>query len=39
VFAGCTGLPLVLEDGDVGVPVLEPTRVLAEAAVRFARGR
>jgi aspartate racemase len=39
VFTGCTELPLVLEDGDVSVPVLDPTQVLAEAAVRFARGR
>lgn len=39
VFTGCTELPLVLEDDDVGVPVLDPTQVLAEAAVRFARGR
>jgi aspartate racemase len=39
VFTGCTELPLVLEDGDVGVPVLDPTQALAEAAVRFARGR
>ncbi len=39
VFTGCTELPLVLEDGDVGVPVLDPTDVLAEAAVCFARGR
>jgi len=39
VFTGCTELPLVLEDGDVSVPVLDPTQVLAEAAVHFARGR
>lgn len=39
VFTGCTELPLVLEDGEVDVPVLDPTQALAEAAVRFARGR
>jgi aspartate/glutamate racemase len=39
VFTGCTELPLVLEDGDADVPVLDPTQALAEAAVRFARGR
>ncbi len=39
VFTGCTELPLVLEDGDAVVPVLDPTQALAEAAVRFARGR
>lgn len=39
VFTGCTELPLVLEDGDAHVPVVDPTQALAEAAVRFARGR
>jgi len=39
VFTGCTELPLVLEDGDAQVPVVDPTLALAEAAVRFARGR
>lgn len=39
VFTGCTELPLVLEDGDALVPVVDPTQALAEAAVRFARGR
>jgi aspartate racemase len=38
LFAGCTELPLVLEDGDVSVPVLDPTQILAQAAVRLARG-
>jgi aspartate racemase len=38
VFTGCTELPLVLEDGDAAVPVLDPTQALADAAVRFARG-
>jgi aspartate racemase len=38
LFTGCTELPLVLQDGDVAVPVLDPTQILAEAAVRFARG-
>lgn len=37
VFTGCTELPLVLRDGDVSVPVLDPTQALAEAAVRLAR--
>ena len=38
LFTGCTELPLVLQDGDVSVPVLDPTQILAQAAVRFARG-
>ncbi len=36
LFTGCTELPLVLQDGDVGVPVLDPTETLARAAVRYA---
>ncbi len=38
LVTGCTELPLVLENGDARVPVLDPTQALAEAAVRFARG-
>ena len=38
LLTACTELPLVLHDGDASVPVLDPTQVLAEAAVRFARG-
>lgn len=37
VLAACTELPLVLRDGDLSVPVLDPTQLLAEAAVRYAR--
>ena len=37
LLTACTELPLVLRDGDAGVPVVDPTQVLAEAAVRFAR--
>ena len=38
LLAACTELPLVLRDGDVSVPVVDPNQVLAEAAVRKARG-
>jgi len=38
LLTACTELPLVLHDGDASVPVLDPTQMLAEAAVRFARG-
>ena len=38
LLAACTELPLVLRDGDVNVPVVYPRQVLAEAAVRKARG-
>jgi len=33
LIAGCTELPLVFCDGDASVPVIDPTRVLAEAIV------
>ena len=36
LIAGCTELPLVFRDGDASVPVIDPTRVLAEAVVRRA---
>lgn len=38
VIAGCTELPLVLRDGDLEAPVIDPTKVLAEACVRLALG-
>ena len=38
LIAGCTELPLVFRDGDASVPVIDPTRVLAEAIVRRASG-
>lgn len=36
IIEGCTEIPLVLRDGDVDVPLVDATRVLAEAAVRTA---
>ncbi|MGI6631957.1 MAG: aspartate/glutamate racemase family protein [Bacillota bacterium] len=36
VIAGCTEIPLVLKDGDLDVPVIDATKVLAEACVRLA---
>lgn len=33
IIAGCTEIPLVLEDGDISVPVLDTTDLLAQAAV------
>lgn len=38
LIAGCTELPLVFRDGNASVPVIDPTRVLAEAIVRRAAG-
>jgi len=37
VVCGCTEIPLILRDGDLSVPVLDPTGILAAAAVREAR--
>ena len=36
---GCTEIPLALHDGDLAVPLLSPTEILAKAAIREARGR
>ncbi len=36
VLAGCTEVPLILQDGDVPVPLIDPTWYLAQAAVRYA---
>ncbi|HHX27787.1 MAG TPA: amino acid racemase [Firmicutes bacterium] len=38
VIAGCTEIPLVLSDGDLETPVVDATKVLAEACVRLAVG-
>ncbi|MEW6399393.1 MAG: amino acid racemase [Bacillota bacterium] len=39
IIEGCTEIPLVLRDRDVGVPLLDATWVLAAAAVRTALGQ
>lgn len=36
IVAGCTEVPLILQDGDLPVPVIDPTWILAQAAVRRA---
>ena len=38
VIAGCTEIPLVLHEGDLVVPVIDATRILAAACVREALG-
>jgi aspartate racemase len=39
VVAGCTEIPLVLKDGDLPVPVIDPIAILAEAAIAKAGGK
>ena len=38
VICGCTEVSLVLHDGDLTVPVVDPLQILAEKAVELARG-
>ena len=38
LICGCTEVSLVLHDGDVPVPVVDPLQVLAEEAVKLASG-
>ncbi len=38
VIAGCTEIPLVLKDGDLAVPVVDPIAILAEVAIDRAGG-
>ncbi len=39
VILGCTEVPLAFVPAEVGYPTVNPTRILAEAAVRWALGR
>jgi aspartate racemase len=39
VIAGCTEIPLVLKDGDLPVPVVDPIAILAEVAIDRAGGK
>lgn len=39
IVAGCTEVPLILRDGDIDVPVIDPTTILAQAAVQRAMGQ
>lgn len=36
IIAGCTEIPLILRDGDLPVPIIDPAWALARAAVRVA---
>lgn len=37
IIAGCTEIPLVLKEGDVPVPIIDPTQILAKTAVQKAK--
>ncbi|MCS7114275.1 MAG: amino acid racemase [Nitrososphaerota archaeon] len=39
VICGCTEISLVLKDGDVAKPVIDPLQILARSAVLFALGK
>ena len=39
IIAGCTEVPLVLKDGDLPIPVIDPVTLLALAAIKMARGK
>jgi len=38
VIAGCTEIPLVLKEGDLPIPVIDPVSILAMTAIAKARG-
>jgi len=37
IITGCTEIPLILKEGDISVPIIDPTQVLAKIAIRKAR--
>jgi aspartate racemase len=37
IIAGCTEIPLVLKEGDILVPLIDPTQILARIAVQRAK--
>jgi len=39
IIAGCTEIPLVLRDGDLPVPVIDPLAILAKSAIARARRK
>jgi aspartate racemase len=39
IIAGCTEVPLVLKEGDLLVPVIDPISILAKTAIEKAQGR
>lgn len=39
IIAGCTEVPLVLKEGDLPIAFIDPISILAEAAIKSARGK
>jgi aspartate racemase len=39
IIAGCTEIPLVLEKGDISVPLVDPAEILAKQAIVAAGGK
>jgi len=37
IIAGCTEIPLILKEGDISIPLIDPTQVLAKIAVQKAK--
>jgi len=37
IITGCTEIPLILKEGDISAPIIDPTQVLAKAAVQKAK--
>jgi len=37
IIAGCTEIPLILKEGDVSVPVIDPTQILARVTIQRVR--
>jgi len=39
MIAGCTEIPLILENKDLKVPVIDPTKILAKRAIKVAKNK
>lgn len=39
IITGCTEVPLVLKDGDISIPVIDPVSILAQAAIAKAKSQ
>ncbi|MFW6173302.1 MAG: aspartate/glutamate racemase family protein [Elusimicrobiota bacterium] len=37
IIAGCTEIPLILKNGDIDIPIIDPTLILAEKAIERAK--